>query len=121
MRLNRPRLNPWMRLSAMADQFGPHNRKWGPRLDQIQALGRRGGLASQIVDVEPAAAGADRGGPTKPPVIARAATRPPPGERVSEAGANDNRKGGRPGLGKPWEAEGMSRAAWFRRKKGVGG
>jgi hypothetical protein len=103
----------------MADQFGPHSRKYGPRLDQIQALGRRGGLAAQIVE----AAGADRGGPTKPPVIARAATRPPPGERVAEAGANDNRKVGRPKFAgvRPWAAEGISRAAWFRRRRGGGG
>jgi hypothetical protein len=70
------------------------------------------------------AAGADRGGPTKTPLIARAATWPPLEERVAEAGANDNRprRVGRPKFEgvRPWEAEGISRASWFRRKKGGG-
>jgi hypothetical protein len=98
----------------MADRFGPHDRKGGPRLEQIQRLGR-GGLARQIVE--------DRG--PLPFTDRRAAEalgfledlhRAPAAEKAE--GVN---KGGRPGLGKPWEAEGISRAAWFRRKKGGGG
>jgi hypothetical protein len=89
----------------MADQFGPHSRKYGPRLDQIQALGRRGGLAAQIVE--------EAGGKGPDPRPAAAELLPP---------ANSNRKVGRPKFEgvRPWEAEGMSRAAWFRRKKGGG-
>jgi hypothetical protein len=128
--------------------FGPHGEKYGHRLGKQIAAGPAG-LARRFVEIEQQgrvvgtvfgpdaerefvrraqdeAAGADRGGPTKTPLIARAAARPPPGARVAEAGANDNRPRGKrgpaPAAGpRPWEVEGMSRASWFRRKKGGGG
>jgi hypothetical protein len=91
--------------------FGPHSEKHGHRLGKQIASGLPG-LARRFVEV----AGADRGGAAQPPVLARAATRAPPG-------ANDNRARGKrgpaPAAGpRPWEVEGISRASWFRRKKG---
>lgn len=32
-------------------------------------------------------------------------------------GAGTGRKRGRPGSGKPWEAAGLSRSAWFAKRK----
>lgn len=158
----------------MADQFGPHHPRHGPRLDQIQGLGR-GGFARQIREVglrgpdgRPSAAGSFVGAPAAVPapapaggVMARRGRVPVvkgrdfaaerdalwaravgeaeelvrgavgalgPGEvrrtaeRVVRA-VRVGRKVGRPKFEgvRPWEAEGISRAAWFRRKKEGGG
>jgi hypothetical protein len=52
--------------------------------------------------------------------------RPQPGglQQLTEAPAvgagRPGPKGGRPGHGEPWKGEGISRAAWFRRRKGEG-
>jgi hypothetical protein len=130
----------------MADQFGAHDRRHGPRLEQIQRLGR-GGLARLYVEAEVspgravpvgrgegegrldggsspqfsagAARGASEGKPTTPPANSNQTRKT--GDFVNQELAEKN-KGGRPGLGKPWEAAGISRAEWFRRKKaGEGG
>ena len=85
--------------------FGPHSEKYGARLGKQIACGATG-LARRFVEE------------------AGAVARPPPGERGA-AGANDNRPRGKrgpaPAAGpRPWEVEGISRASWFRRKKGGG-
>jgi hypothetical protein len=45
---------------------------------------------------------------------AQPSSAPPPAAGDRREGVN---KGGRPGLGAPWKALGLSRAAYFRRKK----
>ena len=118
MRLKGSRLNAnetEPETGLMVDDFGPHAERHGGRLAQIQGLGRRGGI--RFVE---AAAGAARScgeKPTKPRELERTdrPVRPPRvGSVVRAAGVN---KGGRPGLGKPWEALGISRAEYFRRRK----
>jgi hypothetical protein len=97
----------------MADQFGPHSPKGGPRLDEIQGLGRPN-LGRRFVEVEDRGAG---DGPRVPsagpgPAVVQVARR----GRVGGKGSGP--KGGRPGLGAPWLALGISRATYWRRKKG---
>ena len=94
---------------AMADNFGPHSRKGGGRLEAQQGLGRRGGI--RFVDVEPAVKEV-KSLSNLPPQLSKA-----PGV----VGKRPGPKGGRPGLGRPWEAEGISRAEYFRRRKKAGG
>ncbi len=92
--------------------FGGHSEKYGSRLPKQVALGPPG-FARQIRNVEEGAA----------PV-------PPRAQRDIEwsapkpAKARSGSKGGRPRFEgvRPWDAEGISRAEYFRRrKKGAGG
>ena len=99
----------------MVDDFGPHSERHGGRLRQIQSLGRRGGL--RFVD------GAE---PERLP-LAKGNQIRKTGDFVHQGPAQATeapRRGrGRPKFEgvRPWEAEGISRAEYFRRKKGGGG
>ena len=125
------------------DQFRAHDVRHGARLGQIQGLGRRGLFRDRGPAGRP---DADRSPPPRSlepaPAVVVAARRervfaasnvekkmvqrtsgggPAAGE-LGEGGArpaeaNPSRsKGGRPGLGAPWVALGISRAAYFRRR-----
>jgi hypothetical protein len=103
----------------MVDRFKAHAPEDGPRLEQIQGLGRRGGLAAQYRDAPTAAVRAAeelvKGTPGTKRLGAEGVRRV--AEKVGGAVAVGRNKGGRPGLGEPWKALGLSRAAYFRRKK----
>lgn len=101
----------WIETELMVDNFKAHDRKYGPRLEELQGLGRRGGI--KFVDDAPA------------PAIRRREVRPvqtgitpPPLSKAPDAGVGrSGPKGGRPGLGEPWVSAGISRAEYFRRRK----
>ena len=120
--------------------FGAHDPKHGARLGRQLELGPSG-LLRQIVDRGPAGrpgvegcfVGSPSAFPEPAPVSAGSARRervlvqrtsdggPAAGELreglARPAEANPSRsKGGRPGLGEPWKALKISRAAYFRRK-----
>jgi hypothetical protein len=115
------------------DGFGPHSEKHGHRLGkQIAAgptgLARRivaagpGGLAERVGEIEQQGrvVGTVFGPDAEREFVRRAQ------DEAAAAGANDNRPRGKrgpaPAAGpRPWEVEGMSRASWFRRRKGGGG
>jgi hypothetical protein len=99
------------------DGFGPSSDRRGPRLRRQVESGLTA-MQRRYVDVTPEPSGADgrREGRVSPPrsVPAPAGHEHPP-ERVSGP------KGGRPGLGEPWKALGISRAEYFRRRKAGAG
>ena len=123
----------------MADQFKAHDPGKGARLGQVQALGRPGigrmidrlegtVLSHGVPPVRTAslAAGAARGarpgaadgGPGISRARGTAIPAPAEGSVVDKVAEG---KGGRPKrVGEPWVAAGVSRATWFRRKKGGG-
>jgi len=94
----------------MMGAFKGDREELGHRLGQIRRLGATG-LGRLYVEQPEARplAGA------RVTVDIGAAERLPP--------ANSNRKVGRPKVEgvRPWDAEGISRAVWFRRKKAAGG
>ncbi len=100
----------------------------------VADLKKRGGIkfvASLAVDERVAVAEHPRGGatvvvvnPAKPPeTIDRKGRRKPLATSGSDGPAEAKSKRGRPAKveGKPWEAEGISRALWYRRQKKDGG
>jgi hypothetical protein len=105
----------------MADNFGPHSPKGGGRLDQIQGLGRPN-LGRRFVDAEVRRAEAFVEDVLAPQRLEPAGLRSV-AEKVSRAVRlpGEKNKGGRPGLGAPWLALGISRAEYFRRRKKGGG
>jgi hypothetical protein len=133
----------WVR-RKVADRFRAHDPKHGARLEQIQALGRRGGLAGRVreipagrVEAGDANAGAvqialsadvgERGGGSAtsarvwPVELGGKPSLSPDlsgGEaQARPAGVN---RGGRPAKYKgvpPWEKAGVSKATYFRRLK----
>ena len=95
--------------------FGAHDRKHGGKLAQVQALGPSG-LARQV---QPVAAELRTAAVSKPERMAKAQA----ALASREAGGFlEDRRGGRPVKheGRPWEAEGVSRRTWERRRKGGG-
>ena len=92
-------------------EFKGDRRELGRRLEQIRGLGRRGGLRF-VEEAEPAKEVAPL--PNSPDGLSKA-----PDEGARRSGP----RGGRPRLieGRPWEAAGVSRRTWERRKKGGGG
>ena len=92
------------------DGFGPHSDRHGARLRKQIEVGAPG-ILRRVREVEPA-----REGSLERVERAKAAL------RVVEVGARKKKRGPARFEGvRPWEAEGMSRATWFRRKKEVGG
>ena len=89
--------------------FGPHDKRGGDRLGRQQGLGPTA-LGRRFVTVSEEGAGEGSVGCAPP------AGRPLPAPRPGK-------KMGRPRFEgvRPWEAEGISRAAYFRRKKEAGG
>jgi hypothetical protein len=101
----------------MADDFGPHAERRGGRLGQIQRLGRPGLGRLYVEESGARASGACAETSEARPIPTSASTTP-------EAPAMGARRGrGRPKFEgvRPWEAAGISRAEYFRRKKGGGG
>ena len=110
----------------MADDFGPHAERHGGRLAQIQGLGRRGGV--RFVDEAAGAARSCGEKPTQPRELERTdrPVRPPRVGSVVRAEGGGKltpvvgpRGRGRPKFEgvRPWEALGISRAEYFRRRK----
>jgi len=118
----------------MVDDFGPHAERHGGRLRQIQSLGRRGGV--RFVDAEEGAeagsVGATRRLHADPGLLELAEF----GREVKRLEAAEELVRGTPGTMKlapvveprgrgrpkfegvrPWEALGISRAEYFRRRK----
>ena len=107
----------------MADDFRAHGRGHGGRLEEIQGLGRRGGL--RFVDVgKPAERGAQAYLPPRDLPMPKHGFQelPPAAGQHSAYPAQATaalRKAGRPratGV-RPWEAAGLSRTEYFRRRK----
>ena len=96
----------------MADNFRAHRREGGPRLDELQALGHRGGI--RFVD---AGAGDVVRRVGLKEVVSLQQNQDPLSKAPGVGAKRSGPKGGRPGLGRPWAAEGISRAEYFRRKK----
>ena len=136
------RLKLGFETGMMADQFGPHARKHGPRLDQIQSLKRRELFCERAAEGGDADAGAaqialsadvgerERGSASSARLWplglgGKPSVSPDLSAGQAQARAPGVKKGkvGRPkaeGV-RPWEAAGMKRATWFRRKKEGGG
>lgn len=87
----------------MGDNFKAHRADLGDKLGQLQALGPSG-LARRIEE----ARAAER---------ARVVAQREVGAVVERVKGEGLRKRGRPGLGKPWEALGVSRATYFSMKR----
>lgn len=101
----------------MVDQFKAHDPRHGARLGQIQGLGRRALFADRGPAGRPGVEGCFVGSPSASSEPAPSAVRLE--GRVlaaSNVAPLAPRKGGRPGLGEPWKALKISRAAYFRRK-----
>ena len=96
---------------AKEGAFGGHSEKGGPRLGAQVALGLTG-FARQIRNVEE---GAAVGNALVPPMAHRDIEWSAP----KPAKARSGPKGGRPRFEgvRPWDAEGISRAEYFRRRK----
>ena len=113
--------------------FGLHGERHGHRLRKQIDLGPTG-LQRQVRDVTPAAvvrrAELEAGAAHAAEQLVKGALPDlPPGEvqkvaeRVVRAVQVGRKLGGRPRTieGRPWEAEGISRRTWERRRKGGGG
>ena len=97
--------------------FGAHDARHGPKLGQSLASGPTG-LQRRLElarDREREAALARRPAVAAKPVVVEPVSSV---ERI-EAEAGTKRAAHRPRVvGEPWVAEGLSRAAWYRRRKG---
>jgi hypothetical protein len=102
----------------MAGDFKGDRAELGPRLQRQKDLGLTS-FQRQIRAVEEGARADDVR--SVGPVAPEAHRDIEWGERPLAAKGRSGPKGGRPGLGEPWKALGISRAAYFRRKKGGGG
>ena len=97
----------------MGDNFRAHRRELGGRLEELQGLGRRGGL--RFVDNGDAGVLAR----VLKEVVPVQASSSPLSKAPDVSARRSGPKVGRPKASgvRPWEAEGISRAEYFRRKK----
>jgi hypothetical protein len=104
----------------MADNFRAHDPKLGMKLGRVQELGPPG-LARQVRGAFKEAATTGVAFVKDGRVLTDAEVLAPAGPAAAPAAPRGKR--GRPRVEgeRPWEALGLSRAAWYRKKKKEGG
>jgi hypothetical protein len=117
--------------TGMVGDFKAHDPRHGHRLEKQIGLGASGAFRQvremRGTDDGPGDRGLFVGTPRSSPAPAsvggvmarreRVQSTSSAGRLQARAKAEGKNKGGRPGFGEPWKAEGISRASWFRRRK----